>query len=212
MKKLEIKLKNSARLKMAALSILWLLLAGAGLWFVSEYENTPGIAAAPPAGFPAQSQLRRVPGRPTLVMLVHPHCPCTRASMGELELLMAQTQGHPVTTYVLFLKPADFTENWEKTDLWQTASEIPGVEVVQDKDGKEAEFFKAATSGQTFLYDADGQLLFKGGITSARGHSGDNAGRSAIVALLTGGKSEQSETAVYGCPLFNKNSTCPLPQ
>jgi len=211
MKKSRINPKSSGQLKIAALSILWLLAAGAGLWFVSEYENTPGIAASPTVQFPAGSQLKRLPGRPTLVMLVHPHCPCTRASMGELELLMAQTQGH-VTTYVLFLKPAGFTDDWEKTNLWQTASEIPGVRVTQDKDGREAEFFKAATSGQTFLYDADGQLLFRGGITSARGHSGDNAGRSAIVALLNDGEAEQTETAVYGCPLFNKNSECSMPQ
>lgn len=212
MKDSKISPKSSSRLKIAALSTVWLLLAVAGLWFVSEYENTPGIAASPLAQFPAESQLRRIPGRPTLVMLVHPHCPCTRASMGELELLMAQTQGRRVTTYILFLKPSGFNDDWEKTDLWQTASEIPGVTVVEDKDGKEAEFFNAATSGQTFLYDADGQLMFKGGITNSRGHSGDNAGRSAIVALLTEGKAEQIETAVYGCPLFNKNSECPLPQ
>jgi len=211
MKKPQISPQISSRLIIAALSILWLILAGAGLWIVSEYENTPGIAAAPSAQFPVESQLKRLAGRPTLVMLAHPHCPCTRASMGELELLMAQTQGR-VTTYVLFLKPPGFTDDWEKTDLWQTASDIPGVEVVQDKDGKEAVFFNAATSGQTFLYDADGQLLFKGGITSGRGHSGDNAGRSAIVALLNESKAEQIETAVYGCPLFNKNSECPMPQ
>lgn len=211
MKEPEISLKSSAGLKIAALSILWLFLAGAGLWFVAEYENTPGVAAAPFARFPAKSQIKRVPGRPTLVMLAHPHCPCTRASIGELELLMAQTHGR-LTTYVLFLRPPGFTDDWEKTDLWQTASEIPDVEVVQDTDGKEAGFFNAATSGQTFLYDAGGRLLFKGGITSARGHSGDNAGRSAIVALLNEGEAEQTETAVYGCPLFNKNSECPMPQ
>ncbi len=205
MKESIISLKSSVRLKIAALCILWLLLAGAGLWFVSEYGNTPGIAAMPPVQFPAESQLRRIADRPTVVMLVHPRCPCTRASMGELELLMAQTQGR-VTAFVLFLKPPGFTDDWEKTDLWQTASEIPGVEVVQDKDGKEAKFFNAATSGQTFLYDAGGQLVFKGGITSARGHSGDNAGRSAIVELLKDGEAEQNETDVYGCPLFNKDS------
>lgn len=211
LKKSQYNLNKTARLKMAALLTLWLLLAVAGLGFISKYENTPGIAATPFVQFPAASQIKRVAGLPTLVMVVHPHCPCTRASMGELELLMAQTQGR-ATTYVLFLKPADFTDDWEKTDLWQTASEIPGVEVVQDKDGKEAELFNAATSGQTFLYDADGQLIFKGGITLSRGHSGDNAGRSAIVALLNGDKAEQTETAVYGCPMFNKKSECPMPQ
>lgn len=211
MKNTQAKPQESGQVKFAALCILWLLLAATGLWILFEYENTPGIAAAPLVKFPSESRLNRTPNLPTLIMLVHPHCPCSRASMGELELLMAQTQGR-IKTYVLFLKPGSFTDDWEKTDLWQTASEIPGVEAVQDKDGREAELFKAATSGQTFLYDADGKLLFKGGITAGRGHSGDNDGRRAIVALLSGDKADQTETAVYGCPLFNQNSDCPMSQ
>ena len=203
--------KNSTQYKknrlITAFAVLWLLLAGAGLWFVFDYENSPGIAANPLAQFPADSKIPRVAGRPTLVMLAHPHCPCTRASIGELDLLMAQSQGL-VNGYVLFLKPPGFADDWEKTDLWRSAASIPGVTVIQDNDGSEAEFFNAATSGQTFLYDATGQLLFKGGITSARGHSGDNTGRDAIVSLLSEGEAEQTETAVYGCPLFNKDSDC----
>ena len=78
---------------MAALGILWVLLVGIGICFVAEYENTPGAAAAPHIQFPAESQIKRLSGFPTLIMLVYPPCPCTRASMGELELLVAQTQG-----------------------------------------------------------------------------------------------------------------------
>ena len=55
---------------------------------------------------------------------------------------------------------------------------------------------------------------FKGGIitAAARGHSGDKAGRCAIFGLLKSGEAEQTGIAVYGCPLFNKNSACALPQ
>ena len=106
---------------------------------------------------------------------------------------------------MLFLNPSEFAADWEKTDLWETASDLPGVEVVQDKDGKNAELFNAAASGQTFLYDADGQLLFKGGITSARGHSGDNAGRSAIVALLKDGMSSERKPRFMDARCLTKN-------
>lgn len=209
-------LKSSAsypknRLILAASGMLWAFLVGAGLWVVSGYSNSAGVAANPPAQFPADSQIRRTPGQATLVMLVHPHCPCTRASIGELALLMAQSQGR-VTAYVLFLKPPSFTDDWEKTDLWGSAAAIPGVNVMRDTDGVEAARFHAATSGQTMLYDANGRLLFHGGITSARGHSGDNAGRSAIVSLLNDGEAEQTETAVYGCQLFDTNSECRIPE
>lgn len=120
---------------------------------------------------------------------------------------MAQAQGR-VIAYVLFLKPTGSSADWEKTDLWQSAARIPGVNVVADDNGIESRHFHAATSGQTALYDIDGHLLFSGGITSARGHSGDNAGRSAIVSLLNTGDVDRKETAVFGCPLYSNGSEC----
>jgi hypothetical protein len=186
---------------------LWLLVVGVGLSVLLSYENTPALAAKPSVLWPADSQIKRSPAHATLVMIVHPHCPCTRASIGELALLMAQSQGR-LTAYVLFLKPAGFSDNWEKTDLWQSAASIPGVKPIIDYDGVEASRFNATTSGQTALYDAEGRLLFSGGITIARGHAGDNAGRSAIVSLVNTGIAEQTETSVFGCPLFDDNSNC----
>ncbi len=58
------------------------------------------------------------------------------------------------------MKPSEFFDGWEKTDLWRTASALPNVTVVRDDDGREAERFGAATSGQTLLYDARGELIF----------------------------------------------------
>jgi hypothetical protein len=189
---------------------LWLLVVGIGLAVLMGYENTPGTGARALATWPADSRIQRVPGRATLVMLVHPHCPCSRASIGELALLMAQSQGR-LSANVLFLKPPGFSDDWEKTDLWQSAEGIPGVKATIDYDGVEARRFHASTSGQTVLYDAEGHLLFSGGITIARGHAGDNAGRSAIVALLNEKVTEQTETPVFGCPLFDDNSDCRKP-
>lgn len=186
---------------------LWLMIIGTGLFVLMAYENTPGVAAKPLGTWPADSRIQRAPEQATLVMLVHPHCPCSRASLGELAILMAQSRGR-LTAYVLFLKPAGFTDDWEKTDLWRSAAGIPGVKPIVDDDGIEASRFNATTSGQTFLFNAEGHLLFSGGITVARGHAGDNAGRSAIVSLLNTSVAEQTETPVFGCPLFDENSDC----
>jgi hypothetical protein len=77
------------------------------------------------------------------------------------------------------------------------------VTVLDDVDGTEARRFGALTSGQVVVYDADGRLRFSGGITPARGHAGDNAGRSAIIALLEGASSASVETPVFGCSLLD---------
>ena len=198
---------KKSKLILITTSTAWLLMIGAGLGFLWNYESTPGMAAAAPAQWPTDSRLQRASDRATLVMLAHPHCPCTRASIGELARVMTQAQGL-VTAYVLFVKPANFSEDWEKTDLWASATAIPGVSVVEDDEGVEASRFHAATSGQTMLYDKEGKLLFSGGITSARGHAGDNAGRTAIVSLLTMDETKQSATPVFGCPLFARGDEC----
>jgi hypothetical protein len=195
------------RLILFTSTVLWLLLVSAGLSVLWGYESAPGVAAKPPLRWPADSKIQPAQASPTLIMLAHPHCPCTRASLGELALLMARSQGR-LTAYVLFLKPPGFSEDWEKTDLWQNAASIPGVKAIVDEGGAEARRFHAATSGQTILYDAEGRLLFSGGITASRGHSGDNAGRSAIMSLVNREAAERAETFVFGCPLFDENSEC----
>jgi hypothetical protein len=120
---------------------------------------------------------------------------------------MAHSQGR-LSAYVVFIKPEGFTQDWNETDLWQNASNIPGVKVILDGNGREAHLFHAATSGQTVLYDAKGLLLFSGGITGSRGHFGDNAGQASIISLVNSAVPDQTETSVFGCPLFDPQSEC----
>jgi hypothetical protein len=188
-------------------AISWLSLVGVGLWLLWGYENAPSIAAESPRQWPAASGIQPAPDQATLVMLAHPHCPCTRASIGELASIMAHSQGR-LSAYVLFIKPEGSSDDWEKTDLWQSASNIPGVKVILDGDGREARLFQAATSGQTVLYDSNGRLLFSGGITGSRGHFGDNAGQGSIIAIVDAEVPERTATSVFGCPLFNPQSEC----
>jgi hypothetical protein len=198
---------NRRRVAFIGGSVLWLVVVSIGLGIMWTYEQAPGVAAEPPVQWPTSSHIQRTPGEAALIILAHPHCPCTRASIGELARIMAHCQGR-LTAYVLFTKPAGSSDDWEKTDLWQNAAAIPGVKVILDSAGREATLFHASTSGQAVLYDATGHMLFKGGITASRGHSGDNDGASAIVSLVNAGVSVRSETFVYGCPLFNSNSEC----
>ena len=202
-----VKPRSIRRMVIIISVFLWLSATCLGLGLLWGYENAPGLVTAAPPVWPSSSRIQPAPDHPTLVMLAHPHCPCTRASVGELSVIMAHSQGR-LTAYVLFLKPEGFADAWEQTELWQSASRIPGVKMMIDGDGREARLFHAATSGQTVLYDSQGRLLFSGGITASRGHSGDNAGRSAIVSLLNAEVPDRTETLVFGCPLFNPKSDC----
>ena len=171
-----------------------------------RYEYAAGPAGKSPAEWPAESRLRLDSTRHTLVLVAHPQCPCTRASLGELAILSAQFPDR-FSTYVLFLHPDGKNLEWVQSGLWDEARRIPGVIAVDDVQGREAARFGATTSGQTFLFDAEGHLVFRGGITAARGHSGDNAGRSAIASYLTDGTADRNTTFVFGCLLFSKKTT-----
>lgn len=187
----------------ALLAILWLGTLGVGEWLLSAYKTTPGEGGDPPATWPADSPIAGPSGRWVLVLFAHPHCPCTRATVGELALLMAGCKER-VSAHVFFLKPASLPGGWKETDLWRSAAAIPGVQVWADPDGAEARRFGAATSGLALLYDGDGRLRFRGGITQARGHAGDNPGREALHTLLLEGGPALTETPVFGCPLFER--------
>ncbi len=192
----------------------WIAAVAVGVSRLWAYEGAAGVPAQPPSAWPADTAIFHDPHLPELVLLVHPQCPCSRATIGELARLMAQCDGKLIAT-VMVMRPAGVPEAWEHTDLWSSAAAIPGVTVKSDDEGRESHRFGAATSGQAILYAADGRLLFAGGITESRGHSGDNAGESAIVSLVLGdlrpAATIVAHTSVYGCGLFNDPKvSCPV--
>jgi hypothetical protein len=196
---------------------LWIGSIGVGGAMLFRYDSTPGSAGRPAEVLPRNLAEVATPvagGGLKLVVSIHPKCPCSRATMTELARIMTACHGRLETT-VLMVRPEGQPEGWEKTDLWTSAARIPGVTVVADAGGAASEKFGADTSGQAMLYDASGKLIFSGGITESRGHEGDNAGQSAIIALVSAGKraggaaqGTAAKTPVFGCSLFDEcNST-----
>ena len=181
----------------------WTALVLAGFSALLAYEMTPGGSAAKtrPATGPAGATAETGTGY-TLVMAAHPRCPCTRASLAELAVLMTHLPGR-LTATVWFYTPANEAADWAHTGLWKTASALPGVTARADPEGSTARRLGAETSGQVLLFDPAGRQVFAGGITGARGHEGDNAGRRAVEALVLGQTTTPVTTPVFGCSLLD---------
>jgi hypothetical protein len=179
---------------------LWLALASAGFVVATRYEKSPGELADAPLGWPVGSPIPPPNGRPVLVMFAHPRCPCTLASVDELERIAAKSRDRLDIQVVVYADPA-LGEGWERCTTWNRAAAVPGVRVWSDPGGRIAALFGARTSGQVLYYSARGSIEFRGGITAARGHAGDSDGKSAILGLAFGKPARTDVTSVFGCPL-----------
>lgn len=183
-----------------AFGVFWIAASGSGLVMLAMHANSPRPSQGAPPQWPSDARIELSERGATLLLFAHPRCPCTRASLGELEKIVARFQG-AVTPRVVFFKPLGSQAGWDQTDLRKTAAAIPGVDIVSDPGGVEASRFNAETSGETFLYSDRGELLFQGGITAARGHAGDNDGRSAIESSLEDAAPACRQTPVFGCSI-----------
>jgi hypothetical protein len=184
--------------------LLWLCMAGAGLWKLLSYEKTPGQVANKPAQWPKETRIPLARDRATLVVFAHPHCPCTRATLDELDRLIAECQGR-LTAVVVMYQPKATGAEWSHSDLWARAERIPGVVVRGDSGGEEALRFGARTSGLVMLFGPNGHRRFAGGITSGRGHAGDNDGHSAVREAVLTGSAPTTSAPVFGCSLSSND-------
>jgi hypothetical protein len=166
-----------------------------------RFASTPGDPGHPPLQWPEGS---RIPAahRPALLMAIHPRCPCTRASIEELQQVMARCRGQ-MEVHLIVVVPSAVSVSWLDTELEREATAIPGVNTYIDRGGIEARRFGTATSGHTLVYNASGHLAFSGGITLARGHAGDNSGQDAVVEAIREGGPAHATHSVYGCPLHD---------
>ena len=134
---------------------------------------------------------------PTLVMFIHPHCPCTAASLVQLGEIARHKAFHAVTAYLLITDVTDCLSG----DNVALARNIPGAVVLVDSQNAEAQRFGGSTSGATFIFDPAGRLAFDGGITAARGHQGENQASAAALAAIQGSSDGSVRMPVFGCAL-----------
>jgi hypothetical protein len=181
---------------------VWLIILATGFASLISYQMRAGAPAVAPGEWPQTAGLKFDPQRCNLVMFAHPKCPCTDASLEELKIVMTQGRGK-ISPTICFFDPDGASADWAQTSLVRAAREIPGLNVIIDKNGAIAAKFGALTSGQVLMFDGRGQRVFAGGITGSRGHAGDNRGRSLVLALANGDISGPEQTPVFGCALHD---------
>jgi len=181
--------------------VVWIVAVLVGFAALEQEEFTPVASTSIQGHFPAHAGLHLSVGKPSLFLFVHPYCPCSRASLHEMDSLQSSISGRAAVT-VVFTIPPGLAPGWKESDLWKTANALPGVSVFIDQDGVEATRFGVKGSGHALLYGPSGQLLFSGGITPSRGHEGENRGCTAISELVLSGHSLVSHTPVFGCSLL----------
>ncbi len=185
----------------------WFMACLVGIGAMVVYEHRPAPAAAVPDRWPGDVEhVSLATDSPTLVMAIHPRCPCSEASLASLDALVRGSQPRP-RTIILITIPEDGDTAWTSGKLWRQAQGVPGAVALPDPSGGLAARFGALTSGQAAIYARDGGLLFQGGLTPARGKT---APISALQGALSSLREERPAAAspVYGCGLVTPATAC----
>lgn len=192
---------------------LWLLTTVWGIAIVIGYScllwynMNPGQIRIAPNRWPDSCSKRPDQELPTLLVFIHPKCPCTQATLIELEKLLAETNGK-VRCNILLCCPSRLIPEWISSSLVERCCSIEGVIVDIDMNGALATTFNATSSGLCLLYSTAGELQFHGGLTSERGHIGESIGRDAIRKILRNDVSYVECSPVFGCELVQLNRNC----
>ena len=179
--------------------LLWLGLIAGGYAWLLRYSFAAGKTTTAPRRIPPSLATAAPSTRLQLFVALHPHCPCSRATVRELAKIASQrTEARDVI--VLMYKPADKQDSWLEGALLDECRRM-NCRVRPDPDGKLAASLGSLTSGGVALYDADGRLRYQGGVTASRGHEGDNTGERAVIEILRGSRENYKSMPVFGCPI-----------
>lgn len=181
-----------------------------GLWFglvvacfaaLWTYANRPGELGYPVRNA-STTALHLDQSRHTLVVFVHPRCPCTVATVEQIARLQRKCRGL-FTTRIVAYRPSYAEAEWSEGAVLRGASRLVDCEIIDDPDAAEALEIGAQVSGTAALYAPDGTLRFWGGLTPQRGHAGDSLGLDAVAAILRGERLDSYRAPTFGCSLVN---------
>lgn len=202
---MEQETRNRARSALVAIATLWVGSIAAGSWLMLQHAFGQGDSA--PAPHRLSSELADSVAfrqRPlTLVVAVHPNCPCTGATLEQLDRFLTR---HPQSAQVVALFWVEDEETnpaaLETNRYWKRVSKMEAANAAIDPQGKRAAQFGALVSGAVAAYDRSGVLRFQGGLTPSRGHDGPSRGLDILESIARGEPvGDTKTTPSFGCSL-----------
>jgi hypothetical protein len=178
----------------------WGAISAIGFMVLEAYATSPGARGRSLGDWPQSCGIPIDGRKPTLLIFLHPLCPCSSASIDELREIVARL-GDRVRLHAVVLR-TDTLQRQGTGVIERSLAEVRGMRIWHDNGGALARRFGVLTSGHVLLYDSSGRLTFSGGITPTRGHRGNDSGESALRAAILGDPSDRSSIPVIGCPLF----------
>lgn len=182
--------------------LAWGIPIVAGMHWMNQYEGTPGASGNVAPSWPEASRVTRAKDRFTLILAIHPRCACSRASVAQLNRVVARC-GERLAVRVLDWIPSDANADWGGSRVLGALASAPNIEVFHDRGGVEMHRFNVVTSGHALLYNGAGRLVFSGGLTASRSNSMDNAASESVIAWVLGASRTAGESPVFGCVLID---------
>ena len=108
----------------AGVAAAWGAVVVLGLLYLEAYADRPGDSGAPPAVWPAQSRVKRDGRRPTVLIFLHPQCPCSRASLAELVHVVERCRTR-VLRSTPCCWPVQAFDRWGRSRIEQDLAGIP---------------------------------------------------------------------------------------
>ena len=128
--------RNAYRLLIAN----WAIGLVSGFSLIVSHNFATGNVSSAPIEWPDGINLESDANHPTLLVFIHPQCPCSSATIGELERLLADVN-QQVKCTILMVCPSDHVDQWMKSKNTERSKSIEGVQIVVDVDGTTAAKF-----------------------------------------------------------------------
>jgi len=182
-----------------------------GSWRLSDYSYRPCDQGDVVTNLSSATGIMNLPELihsndelPILILVYHPHCPCTASTVRNLERISSALSIHPHVVAFAYC-PVGTSDSWIDSSITRQLVRM-GADVLVDRGGDYCSQLGTVTSGHILVYDDGMSLVFSGGITPGRGHEGTCPASSDLFQRVNGHSGETIQWPVYGCPIIDKEN------